>query len=412
MDIKIFDYIVIGAGMAGLYWIYKTKPSNYLVLEKSNRIGGRIYNVNWNGSNISLGGGIIKNDNTYTIKLAGELGFELGGGISKYKMIDWDNKYIKSVPNEDDFYQLNKNIIKYLKMTFNSNKLEISNAKLNFEEFLDLYVDLKIVQIIKSTFLYKTYFKANIESVLYGEIDELLRTEDFNFKFIKDGGYTKLLNGLVGITGIQNIKINQNVIIVSQPTDSQIFEIQTDMNKIYKAKKIILATECTNSIKFNFANCKITDKIANVYSMVSGSNYIRVYSYHKSGHGLKFSYKTNGLVGKVIVINEQILMCCYTEESDSVKLNNLLYNKSKTEQYGIIYKLLNKCNIPITKPDDIIIKFWKTGVHYNNPNYNKDKKKSMIKDLVKDNIIIIGECVSDSHGWVNSAFESVEFILE
>jgi hypothetical protein len=326
-------------------------------------------------------------------------------------MIDWDIKTIKSTPNEDDFYVLNKNITKYLKKIFNSNKEEIVKNKLNFEEFLDLYVNLELVQMIKSNVLYKSYFKADIESVLNNEINELLRTEDFNFKFIKDGGYTKLLDKLIEVVGIKNIIPNQNVIMVSSNLNSQIYEIKTDLNKTFKTKKLIFATECTNSIKFKFVNCELTDKISNLYSMISGSNLIRVYSYHKSGHGLKFSYKTNGLVGKVIIINDNILMCCYTEELDAIKLNKLLSNKSKITQTEIIYKLLIKCKINVSKPDDIIIKFWKTGIHFNNPIYNKEKKNKLIKDLTKENIIIIGECVSNSHGWVNSALESVDFIL-
>lgn len=405
----IWDEIVIGAGIAGLYWIYKTKPINYLLLEKSDRIGGRIYNMDWNGNQISLGGGIIKDDNYHTIRLSKELGFELGEGISKYEMIDWD-KSVSSTPNEDDFYSLNKNIIKYLKKIFNQNKQEIKKTILNFEEFLDLYVDLELVQMIKSNLLYKTYYKADIESVLYDEIYELLRIKDFKLKFIKDGGYTKLLNKLIEFVGIPNIKTNQNVMVISKQSNSQIYQIKTDSDKTYEAKKIIIATESGNGIKFN--NLEIADKISDVYSMCSGSNYIRVYSYHKYGHGLKFSYKTSGLAGKVILINNNILMCCYTEELDAIKLNNMLSNKSKSEQAEIIFKLLNKCKIPITKPDDLIIKFWNIGVHYNTPKYNKEKKKMMIKDLVKENIVIIGECVSDSHGWVDSALESVNFILD
>jgi monoamine oxidase len=199
----IYDEIVIGAGIAGLYWIYKTKPLNYLVLEKSNRIGGRIYNINWNGSQISLGGGIIKSSNDYIINLANEFGLNFADGISKYEMIDWvevnekksnnnesnnnesnNNESNNNKPNESNFYTLNTNIIKYLKKIYQSNKNEIDNNKINFEEFIDLYVELKISQLIKLNFLYKTYFNADVCSVLYDEIDELLRTQDFHYKYI------------------------------------------------------------------------------------------------------------------------------------------------------------------------------------------------------------------------------------
>ena len=407
----IYDEIVIGAGVAGLYWVSKTKPTNYLVLEKSNRIGGRIYNIEWNGSKISLGGGIIKASNNYTIELANEFGFNLGGGISKYEMIDWVKEDENNIdkPNEDDFYILHTNLIKYLKKIYQTNKKVIDNDKINFEEFLDLYVELKISQLIKSNLLYKTYFNSDVGSVLYDEMDELLRTGDFHFKYIKNGGYTLLLDKLIDIVGKKNIITNTNVIEIKKQSES--YEIITDTNIIYRTKKIILATESVNNIIYNFSNPETTNKLNQLYQIVSGSNYIRIYSYHTNSHGLKYSYKTSGLVGKVIKINDNILMCSYTEELDAIRLKKLLENKPKETQCEIICRLLNKCSIPINKPDDIIIKFWNTGVHYNNPGYDKKIKKSLISELKKENIIVIGECISDSHGWVNSALESVELVL-
>lgn len=401
----IYEEIIIGSGIAGLYWIYKNKPSNYLILEKLNRIGGRIYNIDWNKNQISLGGGIMKSSNKYTIKLVEELNFEIGDGVSKYEMIDWDNNDNK--PNENDFYKLNTNIIKYLKKIYLLNKEEIDNNKINFEEFLDLYIELKLQQLIKSNLLYKTYFKSDVYSVLYDEMEELLRTKDFHIKFIKNGGYTLILDKLIDFVGINNILLNTNVIKVKK--DNNLYEIITDSNKIYKTKKIILATESNNKIIWDF-NTNIKNKLIELYQMVSGSNYIRIYSYHKDSHGLNYSYRTSGLVGKVIYINKNILMCSYTEERDADKLKKLLENKNKESQCEIIYKLLNNCNIPISKPDDIIIKFWDSGVHFNIPGYSKLNKDNLINELKKENIIVIGECISDSHGWVNSALESVELI--
>lgn len=413
----IYDEIVIGAGMAGLYWVYKTKPINYLILEKNDRIGGRIFNINWNENQISLGGGIIKHNNTYTINLCKKFGFDLIDGISQYEMIDWAKQKKTDEPNEKDFYNFNKNIIKYLKKIYKLNENEINTNKYNFEEFLNLYVDLELNQVIKSNLLYKTYFKSEVPSVLYDEMDELLRTEVFRYKFIANGGYTKLLNELIEQVEKQNIKTNCNIIqIMRKFTESNeiIYEIITASNLKYCAKKIILATESENSIKFDFESKyeHLEKKIARLYSMVSGSNYLRVYSYHPNGHGLKYSYKTSGLLGKVIPIGENILMCSYTEESDAVKLNNLIKNKTIETQCEIIYKLLINCNIVVTKPNDIIIKFWNTGVHYNSINYNKEEKKKLLNELKNNNIIIIGECIADSHGWVNSALESVEFISQ
>jgi hypothetical protein len=404
-----YDEIIIGCGIAGLYWCYKTKPSNFLILEKSDRIGGRVFNIDWNGFQISLGGGIIKSTNDLTIKLSNELNLELGNSKSKYHMIDLETRTENiNKPNEDNFYESNKIIIKYLKKTFEKNKDQIKKNKLTWNEFLDLYLDLKTSTTIKLNLLYKSYSCADIESVFEHEIDELLRTGDFNILFIKQFGYTGLLNKLVDIVNKTNILTNNEITHIIK--EDNLFKIITKQNQIFMAKKIILATEAKSNINFELGE-STNNKLNSLYKMSSGSNYIRVYSYHCNSHGLECSYRTNGLVGKVIVINPNVLMCCYTEESQAVELNNLLSKNSKQEQIEIIYKLLKNSSIPIkTKPDDIICKFWSSGIHYNTIDYDEENKINLQKKLRDSNVIVIGESVSNSHGWVNSALESVDFI--
>lgn len=413
----IYDEIIVGSGFAGLYWCYKNKPKKFVVLEKSDRIGGRVYNIEWNGHQISLGGGIIKSSNKTTLKLINELGLEVGESISKYHFVDFETKTENlNVPNEDNFHESYKIITKYLKKKFEKNKELIKKNKLNWNEFLDLYLDLKTGCLIKSYLLYKTYSNSDIESVLNDEIGELLRTEDFKIFFIKQSGYTGLLNKLIDLINStnstnstnSNILVNNEIIKVTKKND--IFNVETKYNQTYMTKKIILATESNTNIKFELGEDD-TNNLSNLYKMVSGSKYIRVYSFHKEGHGLECSYYTNGLPGKVIYINPNILMCCYTEESQAIQLKNLLDKNSKSEQIEIVNELLKNCSIPIkTKPDDIIIKFWDTGVHYNTINYDKDKKTELLKKLKKSNIIVIGESIGDTHGWVNSALESVDLI--
>lgn len=405
----IYDEIIIGCGIAGLYWCYKTKPSNFIILEKSNRIGGRIYNIDWNGYQISLGGGVIKSSNNLTIQLANELGLELGNSISKYHLIDLETQTTNiNKPNEDNFHESNKIVTKYLIKTFEKNKEQIKKNKLTWNEFLDLYLDLKTSTTIKSNLLYKSYSNADVESVFEYEIEELLRTRDFKISFILQSGYTGLLNRLTQLINRSNILTNNEVIQVIKKDN--LFRINTKQNQTFTAKKIILATESKTDIQFD-VDLETNLHIENLYKMFSGSNYIRVYSYHHETHGLECSYRTNGLVGKVIVINPHILMCCYTEESQAVELEKLLEKNSKQEQIEIVYKLLTRCSIPIkTKPDDIIYKFWSSGIHLNNINFNKESKIDLQKKLSNSNIIVIGESVANSHGWVNSALESVDFI--
>ena len=56
---NIYDYIVIGAGIAGITYSYTNKSDNFVILERNDYIGGRILNISWHDEQISLGGGVI-----------------------------------------------------------------------------------------------------------------------------------------------------------------------------------------------------------------------------------------------------------------------------------------------------------------------------------------------------------------
>lgn len=407
---KIYDQVIIGAGFAGLYWIHKFKPNNWICLEKSDRIGGRVYNIDWNGSQISLGGGVLRPEHNLLIELVKEFGLELSESISKYQMVDLEiSKKNQIKPNEANFYCPNKIITKYLTQLYLKNKEEIEEKKFTFEEFLEYYLDSKSCKIIKSNLLYKTYLDSDVFSTLKYEFDELMRTEEFKINWIKPKGYTSLLENLIKSIDVSKIKLNSQVDLINLNPNDKIFSIILSDDKILKSRSIVLATESKSKIKFNLG-IYIAKLVNSVYSMVSGSNYIRVYSFHNTPHGLTCSYRTNNLPGKVILINKNILMCCYTEGYQATQLINLLRKNNNQAQSEIVYKLLINSGIPIAnKPDDIIIKYWDTGVHYNNPGYDWNLMEKNLKELSLNNIFLIGESVNKTHGWVNCALESVEF---
>ena len=74
----MFDFIIIGGGIAGLYSAYKIKKNNprkkILLLEANNRLGGRAGNVNFHGESIPIGAGVgRKNKDKLLLSLLKEL---------------------------------------------------------------------------------------------------------------------------------------------------------------------------------------------------------------------------------------------------------------------------------------------------------------------------------------------------
>ena len=76
MSGQIYDYIVIGGGVAGLYanWKLNAQGKKGILLEKESEVGGRLLEVMFHGYQIKLGAGIMAEDNLHTLKLFKKLG--------------------------------------------------------------------------------------------------------------------------------------------------------------------------------------------------------------------------------------------------------------------------------------------------------------------------------------------------
>ena len=71
MELPIYDYIVIGGGIAGLYanWKLNAQGKSGVLLEKESEVGGRLLEVMFHGHLIKLGAGIMAEHNTNLLKL-------------------------------------------------------------------------------------------------------------------------------------------------------------------------------------------------------------------------------------------------------------------------------------------------------------------------------------------------------
>lgn len=395
-----YQTIIVGAGFAGLYYINKFDIKNYLILEREDRIGGRVFNIEWNDSLISLGGGVIKSTNTYTLDLCKKFGLDLIKFESEYHHVDLDG----SLPNGHTLFESNKKIIEKMRDIYKKNKQEINKLKLTFDEFMLKYFDYKTYRIIKHRLLYKTYLNADVSYTLDDEtIYELLRIGKFETMYIKQNGYNDLLKKLKQDISDSNIKLNTNVINIIR--NGSKYTILCDNGLEYKCEKLVLATEKNPKIFIQIPN------VNQIYRMVEGCQYIRVYAYWSLGHGIKNSIKSQNIPGKVIVINPNILMACYTEYYSASRLLELFGKNTKQDNIILLTNLLNNSYINVSKPDDFIYKFWDIGTHYFLPGTEFKDLRSHIKKLAQEeNVHLIGELFAKSHGWVDSAIQSVDLL--
>lgn len=398
----IYDYIIIGAGIAGITYASRHKSSNFVILEKNDYIGGRVKNIKWHDSFISLGGGVFLPSHSQTIDLCREFGLKIQEYTSVYHLTDLKG----NTPNNPLYYRDFEIIYKSLRKKYFKYEDEIKKQKLTFKEFIELYFPFSVSNIILDNSLYSTNFNSDPGLFLENEfLYDCFRIEDSKMMFIKGQdsgktGYDFLIDKILNLIDKSNIKLNTGIKEIKQKDN--LYECISE-NEVFLTKKIILATDIKSGIKFNLGD-NILSSINHIYNSIGYCPYIRIYSYHNSGHKLSSTCKTRGMIGKTIIMNEKILMLVYNEGIEATELHILLSKLKKEEQIEILYKLFVSHNITITKADDIYIQYWDVGMHYSKPNFNI---KNELEQLKKSNIEIIGEIVSESHGWVNSALSTL-----
>ena len=373
----LYDYIIVGGGIAGLYANYKLYSNNNgLLLEKNSYFGGKAYEIDFHGTLIKLGAGIMAEHNKHLIKLLNKLNIKIDSFPSYIS-----TSGLKKFDMEDAIH----NIIK----KYNENKQHVYN--LTMKQFLIKYFGASFTNQFILNCEYHDFINSNTEYFIkYYDIYDMSHT-NYNVLIIK---WIDLINKLTKKNCINNVEV------LNITKENNIFKILTN-NDTYICKKIIFAVSLKPLIKLSRNIVKINYK-----DYLGTVPFIRIYCYFKKGYHSNLEHFTivNNKLQKVIKINDNILMASYSDSNNALfwkKISKL--NKDKQIEIGSKY--LKELNVN-DKIDDIIIAFWDEGVHYYKP--MKDLKKTIKKLSHPDkNIYVIGELVSYKQGWVEGCIESV-----
>jgi hypothetical protein len=389
----IYDYIVIGGGIGGLYANYLLSNKNYngLLLEKNDVFGGRAYEMKFHGTLIKLGAGIIADNNIHLLKLLKELNIKVNkfkSHIDTYNIPDFDME--KAISNIIKKYNEHKNIIKIKRYTM--------------KQFLLKYFGSSLTKNFIVNCEYYDFINSDVEYFIkYYDIHDM----SHKLHDVLIINWIDLINKLVK----NNCKNNVNVLRINK--EDNIFNIKANNNNnnnniIYYTKKIIFATTLKPLVKLSSSIINIID--IDYKNYIGAVPFTRIYCYYKNGYNTELDHFTifDNKLQKVIKINNNVLMASYSDSS------NALYWKkveqfSKAKQISIVRKHLEK--IGINNPiDDIVIAFWDEGVHYYKP--VKDLKKNINKlSNPAKNVYVVGEMISYKQGWVEGAIESADRVI-
>ena len=394
---KLYDYIIIGGGISGLYSLHllnkKNKDLKILLIEKEDYLGGRILNKDFHDTNIKLGAGIAKADNKHLLKLLKLLKLKYFKGEGEKKIVDPDF-------NREYHFRIIKKIKDTVKNLKSSN---IKYSHLTVKQFLKRYLTQKEFQSYTTHLQYAEYLDGDVD--YYINNDPMYDDNVIGPYSVFYVNWDELIEKVLENSKESQIKLNCSCQTIRKKENY--FVIDTEKKRYY-AKKVI----CGVTIN-------VFDRITKPLRFVRYSKYVgsipfsRIYSYHRKGHN--FISKNTGSFNimfnknrlhKIITYNDKILMASYTNGENSDFWKRI---KSKSKMLNMVETELKKIIPTTNKVNDIIFKYWKEGVHYYRP-LKSLRLNSLIKKLQMPikNFYVVGEMLSNGQGWVDGAIESVD----
>ena len=306
----IYDIIIIGSGIAGLYSAYKilkeSSSVNILILEKNSKkwIGGRAGNEMFQGVPVVRGAGVGRSTKDHLLlQLIQELNVPYTESISK--------------PN----YQYTPNCSSnFVKKTILILKKVYKNYPNKMDTFKKFAINIIGIEKYKQFIIcagYTDYENSDIYDVLYNYGFE----DNYSDLKIISVSWSSLINKLCEKIGYKNIRTSTDVLRIKSNNNNNIIDVYTNKG-IYHSNKIIVATDISTLRKL-FPKNKI-------YKEIHGQPFLRVYAKFSKGSIeimkqciLRMTI-VSGPLHKIIPIQKDkgIYMIAYTDNKDALYLKD------------------------------------------------------------------------------------------
>jgi protoporphyrinogen oxidase len=385
----IYDFVIIGGGIAGVYCAYKLSfKYKILLIEKESYLGGRVLMKKWHGTDIKLGAGIGSPENETLLKLMSELSFPYKEHSGEIGFIDVNDKFdqrkfTQKIKDKISEYQtLNKpyqhqSVIEFLRTNFTRHEVVEYLSHCEYIDFINSDIDYYIKNYPIDDNIPEPYKVLYIDWMKLIDVMRI-KIEENQGKIILNCEVTKINKTLTGF------KINCP-------------------NMDFTGNKIVLALTLKPLQKL--LKFPVTKYIGSV-------PFVRIYTFHKSGHNFRgpnikgFTILKDNYLQKVIIMGENILMASYSDSFYADYWKKYMNNKEKLKEK--VLKYLRNVVPSTTDIDDIEIQFWSEGVHYYLPTNGKfdEIHKKIINP--EENIYVCGEIVSRRQGWVDGSLSSVD----
>ena len=417
MNITEYDFVIIGGGVAGCHTAMKLKekhPGKSVVLiEKSNRLGGRLLTIKTRDGNLEAGGARFSDRHKLLNKLIDELGIskkkiKIGSDvefISTQKNFTYDNQPFNKV--EALMRDLVKRTRDFPISTIKKHSLTSFCDKIYGGETTKFLIDafpyyarihyMNLYDCLRSINDYIDYKRQ-----FYGLAGGLQQVPlECAKRFKKNGGKILLETKLIDIVGHSVFIRNKS---------GKLSEIQGDKIIVAIPKEFLKQIPLFNK----------TNKIQNLVNAVQPYELMRIYAKYPLDkiskkvwfHDLPRKISTNNKIKFIIQINPDkgLIMISYPN-SDFTKFWR---NKNNKETIIALDKYLKQIFPDKVIPTPIWVKsfFWNTGGNIWLPGRDSDKLAPKMLQPFNNHIYVVGESYSQWQAWVEGALETSTKLLK
>jgi monoamine oxidase len=375
------DICIIGAGISGLYLGIDLVKKGHIVtiIERTNRLGGRVDTRHFMGYNFESGAGRFSNNHKLLLELIER--YPLKGPIkiggNKTELIE----YYRAI--QDDLRNNKSDLSTISTMDY----LIGLFGKTGAERFRLIYGydgDLLLSSALCGTNILMDDYKSTQYYVLADGLDKLIRY--MASEFTSNGGKILLRKKVVAIDR------GAGYYVITGPT--------LDI----KCHKLVLAIP-PSSIEKLSPNSSLG--VFDFLKYVKPVPLLRTYFlYNKPQHSLKGLQKmvSNLDIRFIIPVNQQIIMISYSDYKLALKWKEL-YEKSIirfTEK--ILEEFTMATGQVLKKPDSISFEYWGEGVHVWTPGFNYLENYGKIIEPL-EGLYLSNEAYSKRQGWLEGSLE-------
>jgi protoporphyrinogen oxidase len=438
-----YDYLIAGAGIAGLYTAYKlhkTIPSARIcILEAGDYIGGRLHTLHYDGLMFDAGGARFNNEQRRILELVKELGLD-----KKQIPINSDIKYIPVnpkydptlatlFPTIDDFILDVQKLIRQNKISKNTllNTTLADFAHTHYSKthptiknyiisIYPYYSELAILNAIEGLHLFTNEFSTKVQYYILDGGLQQLPLEIYNH-LKKSSNITIKLN-----TSLKQINDFKDLFSITTNTTNSIADTTETENSnsvsnsvIYRANKVILALPKSALSRINYIkrNAEVSKMINSIHTTPLYRIYAR-YPIDKETGKVWFAdipkVATNLPIKYIIPMDYEkgLIMISYTDAKYAKYWMNILadgdFEEELTKQLKQVFPDKN-----IPKPKWYKHCYWNAGAGYWKPGSSRiNIMNKLIKPLDDKEIYICGENYSSHQAWVEGALETAEMVLQ